>query len=122
MDEPCPYGDLHVDGLCVHCERKQLQHDVQRLTTANAAWQRECEHLTGERISQEDIAYRLGETLAERTLLLARCVRQVNGNRGAWEDMAEPWSPDFKTARAKAMAECDALLADIERALAKETP
>ena len=49
--------------------------------------------------------------------LVARCVRQVNGNRGAWEDMAEPWSPDAKTARAKAMAECDALLADIERVL-----
>ena len=52
--------------------------------------------------------------------LLERCVRQVNGNRGAWEDMAEPWSPDAKTARAKAMAECDALLADIDRALGHE--
>ena len=57
--------------------------------------------------------------------LLERCVRQVNGNRGAWEGDGEAEHPRlahtaFKTARAKAMAECDALLADIERELGGE--
>ena len=44
MGELCPYGDLHVEGPCVHCERKQLQHDVEMLTTAIVGWKTMAEH------------------------------------------------------------------------------
>ena len=55
----------------------------------------------------------------EARALLERCVRQVRGNRGAWQ-AASSASAAALVARDKAIAECDALLADIERVLGKE--